>query len=77
MTEGMSYIYRLCDNTFFLIDGGWPESDYEEADKLYQLLCKAVGPNGKILPLLDGCLRMHMGIISEHLMILLRNIPIR
>ncbi|MBS5842582.1 MAG: MBL fold metallo-hydrolase [Clostridiales bacterium] len=48
VTEGMSYIYRLCDNTFFLIDGGWPESDYEEADKLYQLLCKQSGQTENI-----------------------------
>jgi len=36
--EGMSYVFRLEDGTFFIVDGGWCESDYSEADKLYDIL---------------------------------------
>ena len=34
---GMSYVLRLCDGRFVLIDGGY--NDYEESERLYDLLC--------------------------------------
>lgn len=36
--EGMSYVFRLADGSFLLIDGGWPEKNYAQADKLYGIL---------------------------------------
>ncbi|HPZ53046.1 MAG TPA: hypothetical protein PLI11_09015, partial [Clostridia bacterium] len=28
MLEGMSYVFRLSDGSFFIIDGGWPEKEH-------------------------------------------------
>ena len=38
VAEGMSYVIQLSDGTFFIIDGGWCDSDEKEADKLYNTL---------------------------------------
>ena len=36
--EGMSYVLRLSDGRFIIIDGGWNEPDYYHAKDLYALL---------------------------------------
>ena len=36
--EGMSYVLRLADGRFIIVDGGWNELDYYQAKDLYDLL---------------------------------------
>ena len=47
--EGMSYVIHLEDGTFFIIDGGWCEDNYLEADKLYDVLVGLAGEGNDIV----------------------------
>ena len=47
--EGMSYVIHLEDGTFFIIDGGWCEDNYLEADKLYNTLVGLAGEGNDIV----------------------------
>ncbi len=47
--EGMSYVIHLADGTFFIVDGGWCENDYLEADKLYNVLVDLNGSDDGIV----------------------------
>ena len=47
--EGMSYVIHLSDGTFFIIDGGWSDTDEKEADKLYNQLVALAGEGNDIV----------------------------
>ncbi|MBQ8739000.1 MAG: MBL fold metallo-hydrolase [Clostridia bacterium] len=47
--EGMSYVIHLEDGTFFIVDGGWCEDNYLEADKLYNVLVDLNGSENGIV----------------------------
>jgi glyoxylase-like metal-dependent hydrolase (beta-lactamase superfamily II) len=67
MLEGMSYVFRLSDGTFFIIDGGWNEKNNIEAKKLYNLL-KEQSEGGEIIIsgwLLTHCHGDHIGAFNE------------
>lgn len=67
MLEGMSYIFRLSDGTFFLIDGGWIEKDHVEAKKLYDLLLEQAEGKEIIIRgwLLTHCHSDHIGTFND------------
>ena len=44
---GMSYIVRLADGSFIIVDGGHTEKNYDNANRLYDLL-RQYTPEGKI-----------------------------
>ena len=49
ISEGMSYVIHLSDNTFFVIDGGWCDSNENEANKLYNVLASLAGEGNDIV----------------------------
>jgi len=49
VAEGMSYVIQLSDGTFFIIDGGWCDSNENEADKLYNTLAALAGEGNDIV----------------------------
>ncbi len=53
---GMSYVLRTTDGRFILIDGG--EDDYEESERLFDLLCAQTETGGK--PIVAACFITHL-----------------
>lgn len=53
---GMSYVLRTADGRFALVDGGM--DDYEESERLYDLLCKQNAGSGK--PVIAAWFITHM-----------------
>lgn len=49
VAEGMSYVIQLSDGTFFIIDGGWCDSNENEAVKLYNTLAALAGEGNDIV----------------------------
>ena len=49
VSEGMSYVIHLSDGTFFIIDGGWCDTNNKEADKLYNQLVALAGEGNDIV----------------------------
>ncbi|MBO5262108.1 MAG: MBL fold metallo-hydrolase [Clostridia bacterium] len=49
IAEGMSYVIQLSDGTFLIIDGGWCDSNENEADKLYNTLASLAGEGNDIV----------------------------
>ena len=47
--EGMSYVVKLSDGTFFIIDGGWCDDNNNESDKLYNTLVALAGEGNDIV----------------------------
>lgn len=67
MLEGMSYVFRLSDGTFFIIDGGWPEKEHSEANKLYELLREQTDEEEIVIKgwLLTHCHSDHIGTFND------------
>ena len=67
MLEGMSYVFRLSDGTFFVIDGGWPEKEHSEATKLYNLLREQTNEEEIVIRgwLLTHCHSDHIGTFND------------
>ncbi|HHT92812.1 MAG TPA: MBL fold metallo-hydrolase [Clostridiaceae bacterium] len=67
MLEGMSYVFRLSDGSFFIIDGGWPEKEHSEAKKLYNLLREQTSEEEIVIQgwLLTHCHSDHIGTFND------------
>lgn len=70
MLEGMSYVFRLSDGSFFIIDGGWPEKEHSEAKKLYNLLRQQTREKEFVIRgwLLTHCHSDHIGTFNDFVM---------
>ena len=49
INEGMSYVIELSDGSFFIVDGGWCDSNANEADRLYNQLVTLAGEGNDIV----------------------------
>ena len=64
--EGMSYVIKLSDGTFFIIDGGWSDNNYNEADKLYDTLVNLAGGDDIVISgwIFTHCHGDHIGTFN-------------
>lgn len=66
IAEGMSYVIQLSDGTFFIVDGGWCDSDAKEADRLYNHLTALAGDNDIVIAgwIFTHCHGDHIGTFN-------------
>ncbi len=64
--EGMSYVIQLSDGTFFVIDGGWCDTNEKEADKLYDTLAALAGERDIVIAgwIFTHCHGDHIGTFN-------------
>lgn len=64
--EGMSYVIELSDGTFFIIDGGWCDTNEKEADKLYDTLAALAGERDIVIAgwIFTHCHGDHIGTFN-------------
>ncbi|MBO5379077.1 MAG: MBL fold metallo-hydrolase [Clostridia bacterium] len=66
VAEGMSYVIELSDGTFFIIDGGWCDTNEKEADKLYDTLAALAGERDIVIAgwIFTHCHGDHIGTFN-------------
>ena len=66
VAEGMSYVIQLSDGTFFIIDGGWCDTNEKEADKLYDTLAALAGERDIVIAgwIFTHCHGDHLGTFN-------------
>ena len=62
----MSYVIELSDGSFFIIDGGWSDDNYNEADKLYNTLVALAGERDIVIAgwIFTHCHGDHIGTFN-------------